>query len=124
MIKALVQGPLPTYDMSALTGWVDKSFRLIDEIIGSAAASLKMRPRSDLSKEPPALGNLAAWKNGLALPCAASSYLTTAIAFGFAGPLLKLVGITESALIYFRGPSCTGKTTALKAAKSVVRDYH
>ena len=120
IIQGLLQGPSPTYDISAMTGWLGNSFRLTDEIIGPAAASLKMRPRSGLTMGPPTLGTLDAWKRGLKQACAASSYLTTNIAFGFAGPLLKVARISESTLIYLRGPSCTGKTTGLTAAASVV----
>lgn len=63
-------------------------------------------------------GTLEEWKEQVALPCKGNSRLVLALSTSFAGPLLQIMN-EESGGFHFRGPSSTGKTTALYVAGSV-----
>jgi hypothetical protein len=113
--------PERTYQTTAKTGWVGRSFVLRDVTIGPDADTLIHASRKSPSPpEPATQGNLDRWLDGLREPCRASSYLTFAIGLAFAGPLRHLVGQDEGAIFYLRGESSTGKTLTELAGLSTV----
>lgn len=64
-------------------------------------------------------GDVDAWKNSVARLSAGNSRLVFAESVAFAGPLVNLAG-EDSGGFHFRGGSSSGKTTALKAAASIL----
>ena len=65
-----------------------------------------------------ARGSLEDWRDGAAKLASGHVVLMLAVSAALAGPLLGLAGY-EGGGIHFRGPSSTGKTTALRLAASV-----
>ncbi len=63
-------------------------------------------------------GTLAQWQSGIGRLCIGNSRLAFAASCAFAAPLLGLVG-EEGGGFNYRGPSRTGKSTALHVAASV-----
>jgi putative DNA primase/helicase len=119
--------PEHTYQTTAKTGWVGKSFVLRDVTIGPDADTLIHASRkSAKTLKPRTQGSLNGWRDGLRDSCRASSYLTFGIGLAFAGPLLHLVGQDEGAIFYLAGDSSTGKTltelAGLSAIERAVRD--
>jgi hypothetical protein len=113
--------PEHTYQTTAKTGWVGKSFVLRDVTIGPDAGTLIHESRNSSSPpEPPRQGTLDGWLEGLREPCRASSYLTFGIGLAFAGPLRHLVGQDEGAIFYLAGESTTGKTLTELAGLSTI----
>lgn len=64
-------------------------------------------------------GTLDGWQREVAALCAGNSRLILAVSMAFAAPLLMLAGDPSGGL-HLRGGSSTGKTTALRAAASVM----
>ncbi len=66
-------------------------------------------------------GTLKAWQDGVAGPAVCSSRMVTTMAAAFAAPLLLLSGRRAGGFgLSLSGASRTGKTTALRLAKSVI----
>lgn len=66
-------------------------------------------------------GTLKAWQDKVAAPAVCSSRMVTAILAAFAAPLLLLSGRRAGGFgLSFSGTTSTGKTTALRLAKSVI----
>ena len=63
-------------------------------------------------------GTLDGWREQVAMPCAGNSRLVLALAAGFAGPCLGLLGV-EGGGLHYRGGSSVGKSTALQIAGSL-----
>ena len=63
-------------------------------------------------------GSLEDWQNHIGRYCVGNSRLAFAVCLSFAPPLMELAGETGGG-IHYRGPSSTGKTTALHIAGSV-----
>ena len=63
-------------------------------------------------------GTLKDWQDNLALYCVGNSRLAFAMSLAFAPPLMELAGEPGGGF-HYRGPSSTGKTTALHTAGSV-----
>jgi uncharacterized protein (DUF927 family) len=63
-------------------------------------------------------GTLSEWKEKIGRLCIGNSRLVLALALAFVGALLKIVE-QEPGGFHYRGPSSTGKTTALAVAGSV-----
>ncbi len=103
-------------------GWHGRAFAFKDETIGSVSGAGDERiilQASGLFDCPmTTAGTLEGWQEGIARYAVGNSRLALAIATGFAAPLLYIVG-AESGGFHLRGPSSTGKSTALVAASSV-----
>lgn len=103
---------------TAIMGWRDgEAYLLPDGAIGKRRG---VRPIKPAEPDRCAGGKASAWRHGLASACAASSYLTFAVAVGFSGSLLRPLGQDESAVFHFFGESSTGKSLAALAAQSVI----
>jgi putative DNA primase/helicase len=63
-------------------------------------------------------GTLEEWRREVAALCVGNSRLVFGVAAAFAGPCLAPAGM-EGGGFHFRGPSSSGKTTALRVAASV-----
>lgn len=102
---------------TAVMGWhSDNLYLLPDSAIGKASDLSPLKP---VDADRCTRGSTSAWRDGLASPCSASSFLTFAVAVGFAGCLLRLLGQDEGAVFHFVGESSTGKSLASLAAQSV-----
>jgi len=100
------------------TGWNGNCFVFPNETIGILQKERllyqgPMNSRVDYSTR----GSLEDWQQMSRL-CCGNSRLVFAISAAFASPVLYLLG-EENGGFHFRGPSSTGKTTALKVAVSV-----
>lgn len=103
---------------TSVMGWHEGgTFLLPDGPIGRLRTLRPMRPAP---AELCTRGKVSTWRKGLRAPCAGSSYLTFAIAVGFAGCLLEPVGQEEGAVFHLFGESSTGKSLATLAAQSVI----
>ncbi|WP_096704236.1 DUF927 domain-containing protein [Magnetospirillum sp. 15-1] len=98
-------------------GWHGRAFVLPDATLGDTAGEqVVLQGATDHAFRTG--GTLDGWRDGVARLAVGNSRLALAIAAGFAAPLLHLVD-AESGGFHFRGPSSTGKSTALIAAGSV-----
>lgn len=101
------------------TGWHGDVFVLPRETFGDTDAEPVLFQSATM--DGVALGqagSLAGWIDHVAARCAGNSRLVLAVAAGFAGPCLGLMGMDGGGL-HLRGGSSTGKTTALLAAASL-----
>jgi putative DNA primase/helicase len=101
-------------------GWSGNSFVLPDMVIGPKdGEQLLYQPANDSFQHYwHTRGTAEEWKENVGSLCRGNSRLVVAVACGFAGPLLALVG-SESGGIHFHGGSSTGKSTALLVGGSV-----
>jgi len=100
-------------------GWHGPVYVLPDETYGASTAEhVVLQTVSPLAHAYETAGTLAEWQQHVAAPCAEHSRLVLALSAAFAGPLLGIVG-AEGGGIHYRGPSSTGKTSALHVAGSV-----
>jgi putative DNA primase/helicase len=113
----------PTTKIRAVTqtGWYENCFVLPFETIGKAkdGESVVLQTPAQASSEIyAAKGTLFNWKARVSMRCWGNSRLTLALSAAFAGPLLQLLNEPNGGF-HFRGPTSTGKSTALAVAASV-----
>lgn len=100
-------------------GWHENTFVLPDEIIGQPEdIEIAFQPRSRVNHAYRVEGRPEGWKREIAERALGNSRLVFAISTALSGPLLKMAGM-EGGGFHFRGPSSTGKSTALHVAGSV-----
>jgi putative DNA primase/helicase len=99
-------------------GWHDKAFVLPDESFGdSQADKLLLQTATAHEHAFRQSGTLESWQQEVARYANGNDILVLALSAAFAGPLLEPCSL-EGGGIHFRGPSSTGKTTALRVASS------
>jgi uncharacterized protein (DUF927 family) len=99
-------------------GWHGKSFVLPDGAIGANdGETVILQTTGALDHAFRLGGTLEAWQQEVARYAAGNSRLGLALSAAFAAPLLQLAG-AESGGFHLRGPSSTGKSTALVVAGS------
>jgi putative DNA primase/helicase len=101
------------------TGWHGDAFVLPNETFGASHAE----PIIFQTASPDGIalgqaGTLEEWRENIAAHCAGNSRLVLALSCAFAGPCIGLLG-AEGGGVHLRGPSSTGKSTALSVAASV-----
>ena len=107
------------------TGWYTSRdgkeyFVLPNQVYGALdGEGIICRPKGGRAGDYGANGTLEGWQDGIARLAVGNSRLVLAISAGFAGPLLKPMGV-EGGGLNCRGSSSIGKTTALRAAASVL----
>jgi putative DNA primase/helicase len=99
-------------------GWIGGSFILPDRMIGNTSEEIVLQSSSFEKNGFEQKGTLEEWQENLSKLCIGNSRMIFAISIAFASVLLPLVG-EESAGFHFRCGSSRGKTTILRAAKSV-----
>lgn len=100
-------------------GWHDNAFVLPDGTIGDANDEHIILQTGGSSEHAfKERGTLADWQQNVAQLAIGNSRLVLSLSAAFAAPLLHLVG-AESGGLHLRGPSSTGKSTALVVAGSV-----
>jgi putative DNA primase/helicase len=101
------------------TGWHEDVFVLPRETFGeSKGESILFQSASLDGVHLGQGGTLDDWREQVSKPCASHSRLTLALCAGFAGPCLALLGM-DGGGFHLRGPSSSGKSTALAAAASI-----
>lgn len=113
---ALSDSTVPIVQSTRTCGWHKDAYALPHAIFGKRGSLTALR--RDLRDECMA-GTANGWREGLAPVCAASSFITFAIAAAFAGPLLRRLRYDEGVIFHLYGQTTTGKSTALMAAQSV-----
>jgi putative DNA primase/helicase len=100
-------------------GWHDGFFVLPDETIGVNVAkeTILLQQAGPLKHSFRTKGSLSEWKTHVARFASGNSRLSLAISAAFAAALIEPSG-AESGGIHLRGPSSTGKSTALIVAGS------
>ena len=99
-------------------GWHGRAFVLPRETFGDDAERIVFQSDAAMENTFTQRGTVEQWRDRVGALCVGNSRLAFAVAFAFAGPLLRVAGV-ESGGFHFRGGSSTGKTTALKVAASV-----
>jgi putative DNA primase/helicase len=100
-------------------GWHGRAFVLPDGAIGDSEDERSLLQTSGtVDHAYRVAGTLAEWRDGVARFATGNSRLVVAISAALAAPLLEVTG-AESGGFHFRGPSSTGKSTALVVAGSV-----
>lgn len=101
------------------TGWHGDTFALPRGTFGDSEAEPILFQGTNFDGVSLAQsGDLQGWVTNVAAPCAGNARLVLAVCMGFAGPCLGLVQ-AEGGGVHLRGPSSTGKSTALHVASSV-----
>ena len=119
--KVLEKGSQVYGAVTGRTGWYEGCFVLPERTFGSHPRDLRHWERGTKTADVSgSAGSLEVWRDGLVSGCAASSYLTFAIALAFTGPLLRPLGHEEGFFFNLAGESSTGKTLAGRAARSVI----
>ncbi|ADP71699.1 protein of unknown function DUF927 [Rhodomicrobium vannielii ATCC 17100] len=99
-------------------GWYGDVFVLPDAIIGqSPGVRIVFQPTHTMEHAYRVGGTFGGWKREVAARVAGNSRLMFALSAAFVGPLLKLAQM-DGGGFHFRGPSSTGKSTALHVAGS------
>jgi uncharacterized protein (DUF927 family) len=99
-------------------GWHDEVYVLPTEAVGEAGETVVFQNPHGVEPALSASGTCDEWRESVAALAQGNSRLVFAISIAFAGPLLELAG-EDSGGFHLRGPSSTGKSTALKLAASV-----
>jgi putative DNA primase/helicase len=104
---------------TARVGWHEGFFVLPDETIGENVSkeTILLQQVGRIRHSFRTKGNLSDWKDKVARFAAKNSRLSLAISAAFAAALIEPSG-AESGGIHLRGPSSTGKSTALIVAGS------
>lgn len=101
------------------TGWHGPTYVLPDRTLGPEdTEALVFQSATPGGSQVAEAGSLEQWCEYVAKPCAGNSRLVLALSAAFAAPCLELAGM-EGGGLHLRGPSSTGKTTALAVASSV-----
>ncbi|MFG1362383.1 DUF927 domain-containing protein [Xanthobacter versatilis] len=103
---------------TAILGWHDTSAYLFPD--GAIGRRRSLRPMNPTPADRCVRGETKNWRLGLKTACEASSFLTFAVATGFAGCMLRRMGQDEGAVFHLIGESSTGKSLASTAAQSVI----
>jgi putative DNA primase/helicase len=103
---------------TARVGWHEGVFVLPDEAIGASAELLMLQQSGSTSHCFRQRGSLSEWQDEVAGLAPGNSRLVLAISAAFAAALIGPCE-AESGGIHLRGPSSTGKSTALVMAASV-----
>ncbi|MDP1634122.1 MAG: DUF927 domain-containing protein [Gallionellaceae bacterium] len=101
------------------SGWHGNVFVMPDRTIGEDEERILFQSASATPGTFKRKGKLTDWQTNVAARCAGNSRLVFAVSAAFAAPLLHVTGM-ESGGVHLRGDSSTGKTTALRAAASVM----
>ena len=121
MVGDYIQGQRPEVRTRCVnrTGWHGDVFALPRETFGDSDAEPVLFQAATIDGVTLGqAGTLAGWIENVSAPCAGNSRLVLAACMGFAGPCLGLVQ-AEGGGVHLRGPSSTGKSTALHVAASL-----
>jgi uncharacterized protein (DUF927 family) len=100
-------------------GWHDGLFVLPDETVGTNSnEKILFQSATRTNHNHRISGTLDEWREKVGRLCSGNARLLFAVSCAFAGPLLNLADEVGGGF-HFRGPSSTGKTTALFLAGSV-----
>jgi uncharacterized protein (DUF927 family) len=100
-------------------GWHNNAYVLPDTTLGDPGEERLVLQNLDRRSEGyRQSGTLDGWQQMIAAACVGNSRLLLAVSTAFAAPLLALLD-EESGGLHFRGPSSSGKTTAVYAAATV-----
>lgn len=99
-------------------GWHGAVYVTPGESVGENGEIVVFQNAQAIEPAFSAAGTVEEWRDAVGHRAAGSSRLAFALSVAFAGPLAEVAG-EESGGFHFRGPSSTGKSTALKAAASV-----
>jgi uncharacterized protein (DUF927 family) len=100
-------------------GWYGAAYVLPDTTLGDPGSErLVLQNLDHRSEGYRQSGTLESWRETIAFACVGNSRLLLAVSTAFAAPLLALLD-EESGGLHFRGPSSSGKTTAVYAAATV-----
>ncbi len=103
----------------AQPGWCGEVFVLPDGCFGpTASEEVVLQLNGEARHRMAVSGTIEDWQRQVGSLCVGNSRLVLAVASAFAGPLLFPLS-EEGGGIHIRGPSSTGKTTALYVAGSV-----
>jgi uncharacterized protein (DUF927 family) len=102
----------------ARLGWHNEVYVLPTEAIGEAAEAVVFQNPHGVEPALSVSGTSDEWRQTVAALAQGNSRLVFALSIAFAGPLLERAG-EDSGGFHLRGPSSTGKSTALKLAASV-----
>ncbi len=101
------------------TGWAPGNrFVLPSRVIGPPGAEQVLFTGDAAALHYRAAGTLDGWREGVAAKASGNPLLLLALSIGFAGPLLRPLGM-EGGGFHFRGGSSSGKTTLGLAAGSI-----
>jgi uncharacterized protein (DUF927 family) len=99
-------------------GWHNEVYVLPTEAVGHAGETIVFQNPHGVEPALSASGTVDQWRESVAALAQGNSLLVFVLSIAFAGPLLELAG-EDSGGFHLRGPSSTGKSTALKLAASV-----
>jgi uncharacterized protein (DUF927 family) len=102
----------------ARLGWHNEVYVLPTEAVGHASETIVFQNPHGVEPALSVSGTSDEWRESVAALAQGNSRLVFALSIAFAGPLLELAG-EDSGGFHLRGPSSTGKSTALKLAASV-----
>ena len=119
-IATALTAQVPMVAVTKRTGWHGDCFVLPDRTIGDHPQKLAYWDKRGSEPAATAAGTIKAWKKALRKACAGSSYLTFAMALGFAGPLIGRLQRRDGFFFNLAGESSTGKTLATRAGRSVI----
>ncbi len=100
------------------TGWHGRAFLLPESAIGETDETLLFRGNRSALGTYATRGKLVDWQADIAHKAIGNPRLMFTLSVGFAGPFLKVLGMTGAAF-HFVGDSSTGKSAALIAAGSI-----
>ena len=100
------------------TGWCGDTFVLPHRAIGPAGREEVMFTGERRGLYYGEAGSFVAWQEEVAALAVGNSLLAFVLSFGFAGPLLRFLGV-EGGGFHLRGPTSIGKTTLTLAAGSI-----
>ena len=115
-----VQNQMPqNIFVTSRVGWHENSFVLPERTIAPPdSPAVKYHGPRGTAHRYHEKGTLSEWKDKIGRLCIGNARLVLALALAFVGALLKIVE-QEPGGFHYRGPSSTGKTTALAVAGSV-----
>ena len=100
-------------------GWHNGAYVLPDTTLGDTGSERLVLQNLDRRSEGyRQSGTIESWRQTIAAACVGNSRLLLAVSTAFAAPLLALLD-EESGGLHFRGPSSSGKTTAVYVAATV-----
>ena len=100
-------------------GWHNNAYVLPDTTLGDTGSERLVLQNLDRRSEGyRQSGTLESWKQAIAACCVGNSRLLLAVSTAFAAPLLAILE-EESGGLHVRGPSSSGKTTAVYVAATV-----
>lgn len=114
---------LPMYLNFPRPGWIPgqegKAFLLPSgEFVGSSA-EIPLLKNADLKKAAWKRGDLGDWFRLVGSVAVKAPAMVAAIGFSLIGPLMPLVGMTDTCFLHFKGPSKKGKSNAARVAVSL-----